>query len=431
MKNTHRLIFHWSGPLYGIAIVLALAAMPAFGGTAEPAAPTVARNFSTSDLLTRDYLFGDWFGRRTSLEEKGYKFTFNYTADTQRNFSGGLDEQTAFFGRARFILDVDLEKAAGIHGGKLFISALSQDGDLLHQTAGTYTPFSSIAGSDSTRLDQFYYEQTLFNDKVWFRIGQVAGVDEFGMQPYGGYFVNDQLGYVTNLEFNTRIPFNAGAQPGLIVQIGDRKEGAYIKGGVFSGKPDAYANDKHGVDFDIENDSTVYAAEAGYKFGGDMPGDVRIGGHYNDGKFTRLDNGDEVNDNYVIYAMANKTVWQDPGDAKRGIDLGITAFYGPGSRNFATSEILLTAAYRGIIASRPDDFLSLGFIRNEFGDEASDASRNAGFGKLDPEYVVELSYKVQLTPYLFLQPDLQYVINPSGTSRGDIFVAGFRTSINF
>jgi porin len=381
------------------------------------------------DILTSEYLFGDWAGKRTSLKEQGYGFTFNYTGDTQWNF-GGPDENMSFFGRARFIADIDLEKAAGWEGGRIFISALSQDGDLAHVRAGTYSPLSSIAGADTTRLDQLYFEQSLFDDLFRIRIGQVAGVDEFGAQPYGGYFVNNQLGYATNLEFNSRIPFNAGAQPGVIFEVG-REQGLYAKAGLFSGKADPFNNDKHGVDFDIESDSTVYAAEVGYRFGGDLPGDVRIGGHYNDGTFTRIDTGAEVDDNYVVYAMANKTVWQDPTDKKRGIDLGISAFFAPTNRNATSSEILVSAAYRGIIPCRPDDFLSFGFVRNDFGDEASDASRASGFGGLGEEYVLELSYKYQVTPAFAIQPDIQYILNPSGTSRSDVFVAGFRTSINF
>lgn len=395
------------------ALILALGATPAMG----------------YDILTSEYLFGDWAGRRTTLEEQGYKLTFNYTADTQWNF-GGPDRNMSFFGRARFIADIDMEKAAGLKGGRLFISALSQDGDLANVRAGTYSPLSSIAGADTTRLDQFYYEQSLFDDILKIRVGQVAGVDEFGAQPYGGYFVNNQLGYATNLEFNSRIPFNAGAQPGIIVEVG-REEGLYAKAGIFSGKPDPFNNDKHGVDFDIDSNSTVYAAEIGYRFGGDLPGDIRIGGHYNDGTFTRVDTGAEVDDNYVVYAMANKTVWQDPTDKKRGIDLGISAFFAPTSRNATSSEILISAAYRGIIPCRPDDFLSFGFVRNDFGKEAGDASRSLGFGGLGEEYVVELSYKYQVTPAFAIQPDLQYIANPAGTSRSDVWVAGFRTSINF
>jgi len=381
--------------------------------------------------VSRDYLFGDWFGNRPSLAEQGYVFTLNYTADTQRNFSGGLDEETAFFGRARFIADIDLEKAAGIKGGKIFFSALSQDGDLLSGTAGLYTPVSSIAGADSTRIDQLYYQQTLLDGYLSIRLGQVAGVDEFGAQPYGGYFVNNQLGYATNLEFNSRIPFNAGAQPGIIVRVGKPDEGLYAKAGVFSGKADPFNNDKHGVDFDIENDSTVWAGEVGYKFAGDLPGDVRIGGHYNTGTFNRIDDGSEVDDNYVVYAMANKTVWQDTTDERRGVDLGITTFFAPTSRNTTSSEILVSAAYRGIFPNRPKDVLALGFVRNDMGDEASDVSRATGFGSLSEEYVVELTYKAQITPWLMLQPDLQYIANPSGTSRKDVWVAGFRTSIEF
>lgn len=412
----------------------ALATLALAGATGLVAQTAGQPDPSADSLLTRRYLLGDWGGKRTELADKGYTFTFNYTADTQRNVSGGLDRETAFFGRARFILDVDLQKAAGINGGRFFISALSQDGDLLSNTAGSYTPVSSIAGDDTTRLDQVYYQHTLADGKFWVRVGQVAGVDEFGAQPYGGYFMNNQLGYTTSQEFNTLLPFNAGAQPGIIVRVGAPNDGLYAKAGVFSGRANVFNTDEHGIKFGIDSSNTVWAGEVGYRYGYERgrPGDVRIGGHYNSGKFNRVDTGARIDDNYVVYAMANQTVWQDENDPRRGIDLGVTAFFAPSNRSQTDTELLFSAAYRGIIESRPYDVLALGVVLNSFGGEASDASVLAGNGSLGEEYVVELTYKAQLTPWLMVQPDIQYVANPGGRgSRKDLWVVGLRSSFDF
>ena len=44
-------------------------------------------------------------------------------------------------------------------------------------------------------------------------------------------------------------------------------------------------------------------------------------------------------------------------------------------------------------------------------------SQSAGEGYPDYELVFEWNYKIQLTKFAFVQPDLQWVINPGGTNR--------------
>ena len=46
-------------------------------------------------------------------------------------------------------------------------------------------------------------------------------------------------------------------------------------------------------------------------------------------------------------------------------------------------------------------------------------------GGTNQETVVEVFYKAQITPLLSVQPDLQYIVSPSGIHR-DALVAGVR-----
>lgn len=46
--------------------------------------------------------------------------------------------------------------------------------------------------------------------------------------------------------------------------------------------------------------------------------------------------------------------------------------------------------------------------------------------------VIELSYQCQVTPWLIVQPDVQYIINPGGTQDLDnALVVGGRASVTF
>ena len=53
------------------------------------------------EMRPRQYLFGDWGGKRTALEEKGVKFDFFYIADLEANPSGGLQQNKAGWERIR------------------------------------------------------------------------------------------------------------------------------------------------------------------------------------------------------------------------------------------------------------------------------------------------------------------------------------------
>ena len=51
-------------------------------------------------------------------------------------------------------------------------------------------------------------------------------------------------------------------------------------------------------------------------------------------------------------------------------------------------------------------------------------------GDTEPESIVETFYKVQLTPWFFLQPDAQFIIHPDGKNK-NAFAMGLRTFITF
>lgn len=72
------------------------------------------------------------------------------------------------------------------------------------------------------------------------------------------------------------------------------------------------------------------------------------------------------------------------------------------------------AVYTGLIPSRDEDVIGMGFARAELFQ-----------GGTNEESVVELFYKAAISPRLSIQPDLQYIASPSGIHR-DALAVGFR-----
>ncbi len=61
----------------------------------------------------RPYLFGDWFGIRHALADKGITFNIESTTDSMGVVHGGLSDQPAAFTRIRGTLDIDFDKLTG------------------------------------------------------------------------------------------------------------------------------------------------------------------------------------------------------------------------------------------------------------------------------------------------------------------------------
>jgi porin len=149
-------------------------------------------------------------------------------------------------------------------------------------------------------------------------------------------------------------------------------------------------------------------------------GRAGVGGWYHDGQFSRFLGGTE-DGTAGFYALVEHRVWS-PGD-DRGVDLFAQLGFANESVSDAAMHLAGGLNWAGPFASRSDDALGLycSFV---------DLSEDAGYA--DDELVIELFYKLQVTPFMSIKPDLQYIINPSGDSTlDDAFVFGLRAETTF
>ena len=72
--------------------------------------------------------------------------------------------------------------------------------------------------------------------------------------------------------------------------------------------------------------------------------------------------------------------------------------------------------YRGLFKHRDTDRAGIAIYYGRFRDRLP---------RQTAEIVVELNYGIQATPWFYLTPDIQFVINPGGTEIPNAFVLGF------
>ena len=443
-------------PVRRAALCSAVASLLVAPSLASAGTDEISPNVGTAapDFWHQQYLTGDWDGNRTELEKEGVSFDFNNIGDTLADVTGGQEHHLTYFGRFRFTTDIDFNKLSGFDG-EFFFSPIWQYGqNLSAQYLHTNTLTSSIAGPNSVRIDQFWYQQGFFNSMFKVKIGQVAAVNEFGATDFFDILFNDELGYAPNAIFNTKQPFSPAGKPGVVLW-GDLSEitpGLYAKTGVFTGYDNPYHPDSNGVDYVDDFDHGLTGAfEIGYKEQNtSYDGVYKLGANWNSGfAYQNPATLQDYGHDYNIYFTAEKTVYHpmklvptDPKDmkagggevldTKRGLDLLFEFVGEPGDRNPLQYEATFGARYTGLFDSRPEDKIGFGLIYSDNGDAYSSASYNSDERSLGGETTVELDYQYNPTPWLSIQPDAQYIINPGGDyQRDDILVLGLRTIVRF
>jgi len=79
--------------------------------------------------------------------------------------------------------------------------------------------------------------------------------------------------------------------------------------------------------------------------------------------------------------------------------------------------------YHGLFAHRPRDMAGLWILYGRFSEDLPEQNS---------ETVLQITYAAQATPWLFVTPNIQYVIRPDGRSEiPNAFVAGFEIGVTF
>ena len=106
--------------------------------------------------------------------------------------------------------------------------------------------------------------------------------------------------------------------------------------------------------------------------------------------------------------------------------------FGPQNRNFVGFYFDTGLVYTGLIPTRDEDQIGVGFVYAQLTNGARRTLELEGSRGVGAEMVLEFTCRAFLTPWLYIQPDAQLIINPGATQDlRNAFVLGGRVSINF
>ncbi len=427
-----------------------------------------------SGLMSQSSLLGDAWGVRPWLDGRGVSMALQDSIELLGNATGGLRRGIAYDRVLQMNLGIDLAKAVGWTGATFNMSALQISGrNLSADNLASLQTASGLEAARASRLWEVWLQQTIMGGKVSIRVGQQSLDQEFIVSAGSALFVNTAMGWPllpsTDLyaggpayplaSLGMRVNYQPTAAISALAGVFDDNANA---GARFSDNSQLRGAAQSGTAFHLGTGALAIAElqYAAAPFGSGLRGDYKLGGWFDTGSFADPRFGadgrslaDPASDhvplarrmNWSAYAVMDQTVWQPDPAGPRQVSVFARVMAAPADRNeisFAMNGgVTLKQPWRG----RDNDTLGLGFgvvkISNRAGQLDADMNRfSHAIPVRSAEAFVELTYQAQLSPWLSVQPDLQYVVrpgggvaDPGGVGRrvGDEVVVGVRGGIVF
>ncbi|CAN5477798.1 carbohydrate porin [soil metagenome] len=442
--------------------------------TAAWAEPDVLQddNSPPPDWMHGDSALGGWGGYRKKLLDHGVEIFGGYTVDVWGNTTGGIKTGAVYSGLMDFGLNLDLEKAVGWKGASMNTTWLWLSGrDASEDLVGNFMTISNIAGFNTLRLQNLWFQQNVLDDKISLRVGQLSADSEFVISDYGSTFINGTFGWPPFMYMN--LP-NGG--PGFPMgTLGIRLavkpfEWMTLQSAVFQGDPYAQDVNRHGFRWTLDqtngyffiNEAQVRWNHRDEEMG--LPGQLKGGAWFHTAKFADSFNPENSHQGDCgFYAIMDQMLYREPSapaesvapagkdgksvvsgkDAKKAVvpgevksSQGLGWFgrigFDPQDRNFLGFYVDTGLSYTGLIPTRDEDVLGLAFAYAQLSRGAQQQAIDGGASGVGAEMVIEATYQAKVTKWLSIQPDLQFIINPGGNQDlGNALMIGARAAITF
>lgn len=386
--------------------------------------------------LNSPYATGDWLGLRTALEDAGIATQFYYNDTYQWVARGGLNTGGHHGATIDWFVTVDFDRLKLIPGGKLLGHFRRQWGEGVNPWTGALWQVADDLDGDRTlHVDQLWYEQQIIRNLMALTVGFLDYQTIVDRNAYANS--EDKQFLNLALDNNPLLPLNIGL--GAMLSIKPVEWLTFISG---VGDADSvlfkpgFSTAFHGpARFVWFNELGLTSSFANLFGPGKLPGNYRFGMVYDprprtvfappdmDPRFRRQ-RGDDVG----FYASFDQKLYLESDRDEQG--LGWFARYGfrHGDINQVQNFWSTGLEYRGLVPTRDADALGAAVFQSipsrTFNDKVNRwAEAETGF---------EMYYAIEVTRWLVVTPDLQYISSPGiGSDVDDVIVLGVRTRISF
>jgi porin len=300
-------------------------------------------------------------------------------------------------------------------------------------------------------MNELWFQQNFLGDRISIRVGQLGADSEFDLSTHSVVFLNGAFSWSPYLSENISNggPAYPMGTPGMRIALTPINWLSY-QGAVFQGNPFAQDVNRHGFRWDLSASNGYFSIHelnlrlnqgSGSR---SLPGTFKIGGWFDTEPDPDANSAQSWN--YGFYFVADQMLYrvadsdftaatdnkgqQSTAASPTNKGLGIFTHIGftPPTSSFMNFYIDGGLTYKGLIPTRGNDVLGAAV---GYGHLSKDPQNNQGRSTPGYEIVLETTYQIELTPWLSLQPDVQYIIHPSGTNIANALVLGARTTLSF
>ncbi|HCJ6426684.1 carbohydrate porin [Acinetobacter baumannii] len=410
----------------------------------------------------RQWLLGDWNGKRQQLEQQGYKFTASIMSQSATNLDGGYNDSNTFENAAQLSLgaNFDLEKIAGWKDTTASLVVTKRDGNAL-TLERIKDPRSSQLGNAQEiygrgkiwRLSQAWVKKGFVDNTVQVKFGRMGMSEDFNSsqcefqnlllcggqlgKSIGSIWYNSPVGvWAANVKYQFAPEWTLGV-------------------GVYEVNPDNIKTESNSDGFNLDMNNVKGATipvELAWKpklaaFNG-LPGEYKVGALYSTAEANDIKTAGKVHDGkQSFWINAQQQLSHAGQDPKRGLYVSFNGVVNDKATTFVQSTQQLALWYKGPFDSRPNDSIGFGIANYVVNDRAKDkqiaTNESRGYYSYDPiasDYIpiqddelnVELNYTYQWSPAVMLRPNIQYIHQPAGVKEvDDAWVAGLSVKVNF
>lgn len=344
-----------------------------------------------------------------------------YTPETMANLSGGSRRGARYLDNLDIVFGADLEAVVGWHGAQLHLYGLYNNGTSISSLVGDAQAVSNIeTGTRALRLYEAWIDQKI-GSAVSLRAGLYDLNSEFDALETGGLFLGSAHGIGTDIGQTGLNGPSIFPSTSLAARLEVKPaEEWVIRAAVLDGVPGDPDRPKRTTIRLGDGEGALLIGEVDAPVAG---GRLLLGYWRYTASFDAHD-GRRGDGNAGYYVRGEAPLLEQDGRELSGFFRFGTA---RGRFNmfdrFASAGVKLS----GFVPDRPEDEIGLA-VAAAF---TSRGYRLAG-GTADAEVVGELTYRAQLAPWFALQPNLQYVRNPSADPAiRDALVVGLRGEVSF
>jgi porin len=324
----------------------------------------------------------------------------SYIGDIVNNTFGGIKTGTKYLGIANVKLELKLPRKVSVYFHLANTHGAEPSADLF----GDYQVATNIEAGNHTYLQEFWLR------KSWGKFIITAGIQDLNVDVANthcsGLYLNSSFGILPTVSGNIPAPIFPLTSIGISsrLQISSK---TCLHIAAFDGVPTDFSDNPHNLNWHLSrDDGLLFFSEFNYETNfGNLPGSIKMGLYLHQHlrrQSSLTDSDTTYRNNNGLYLLGEQQLWK-----MENRSLGVFVQLGVSPKKVNTSRYYVGAGlnYAGLLNRRGEDVLGIAFAH----DGIQTFPGN--------ETVIELTYQFPVCPFLFLQPDIQYIINPAGSGQ--------------